>query len=302
MLVTPLNGNPHEYEYIQVKRFLENIEPSDYSNRKILTYSGQFCDFSYGEVKIVFQKNNNWIIKVNLPSLLGYYFTLPEMFYSLTLRTYFDDDDSMIDFFNIFENRHFELLFKSSCKNNLALNYEEEIRGAKKGKRYLSGLLGVIGGSLPQYGGVMSLKSSHAKVIKNILEDYFDIKFKIYSDVPDYIPLVSDTCSKVGVENSNLGVSLLLGKSCVIFGNKMVVEIEAENEENFQQLRTDIKLKDKIEMVISEYMATPIVISIVIKTKALFMPRIILGKNDTSKLGYSCFMASEEDFIYYKVK
>ncbi len=300
--MSPLNGKLQEYEYIQVKRFLENIECSDYSNRKILTYSGQFCDFSYGEVKIVFQKDNNWIIKVNLPSLLGYYFTLPETFYSLTLRTYFDDDDSMIDFFNIFENRHFELLFKSSCKNNLALNYEEEIRGVKKGKRYLSELLSLIGGSLPQYGGLMSLKSSNAKVIKNILEDYFNIKFKIYSDTPDYIPLVSGTCSKVGMENSTLGVSLLLGKSCIIFGNKMIVEIEAENEDNFQQLRSDIKLKEKIERVISEYMATPIVINIVIKTKSAFMPRAMLGKNDTSELGSSCFIASEQDFIYYKVK
>lgn len=301
MLTPKIEKNYEEYEYVQLRRFLENITALDYSNRKILSFSGQFCDYSFCQVKTLFKREGDWVIKANIPSLLGYYFTLPEHFYHRILRLYFDDDDSMIDFFNIFESRYFDSYFYSFIKHDLALNYEDNIRKKIKGKRYLSDLLKSIGGKIPQYGGLFSLKTSHVGVLKKILEDYFGRIFSLYPGEPDYIPLVTGTCSKLGAENSILGDSFLLGKTCVIFGNNIIVEVKAENEMDFIRLKNDIELKDKIKMVVEEYMAHPPDIEIMIKTASSYMPEMKLGKK--CQLGISCFIPIEnESMIYYKVK
>ncbi len=290
-----------EYEYVQLRRFLENIEPLDYSNRKILSYSGQFCDYHYGQVKTLFKREDKWVIKANIPSLLGYYFTLPENFYHKILRLYFDDDDSMIDFFSLFENRYFDSYFYSFVKHDLALNYEDNVRNKGKEKKYLSDLFESIGGRLAQYGGLFSLKTSHVGILKRILEDYFGRTFNLYPEEPDYIPLVVNSCSKLGVNNSKLGDNFLLGKRCIVFGNNIIVEVKAKSEMDFYQLKDDADLKGEINMLIEEYMAYPPNVKIIIKTASSYMPKMKLGKE--SQLGISCFIPIEtESTIFYKVK
>jgi type VI secretion system protein ImpH len=181
---------------------------------------------------------------VNFMGLTGPLGALPLPYTEFVLERLTKKDYTLRDFLDIFNHRAIALFYRAWEKYHVAVGFE---RGQDdRFSQYLSDLIGMgtrgLKGrlafeelSLLHYAGLFNQHPHSASGLAGIVRDFFEVPAEIEQFSGRRIRLEPENFNRLGVENTELGVNLILGESIWDRQSKFRVKLGALRFEEFRR-------------------------------------------------------------------
>ena len=223
---------PYEFEFFQAVRLMERI----YADRKsvggdalpdqeIVRFRSKIgLEFPASEIqeikRSVDQAGDERIeMIVNFMGMAGVSGVLPVHYTELVMDRNRHRDTTLWAFLDIFTHRAVSLFYRAWSKYRFPVAYE---RGnddftsflfdfAGIGSKSLRGRLSVEDEALLPYSGLINQKPHSQNAIENIVGDQFSIRAKILQFFGQWLPLGKEDVTHLGLQNSALGESAIIG-------------------------------------------------------------------------------------------
>lgn len=227
-----LEDSPYSFEFFQAVRLIERLHPEKkpvggpaLPHEEIVRFRSRVTlDFPSSEVHEIAERAGDEEIPVlemlvNFMGMLGPSGVLPTHYSELALDRIRYRDTAMWAFLDIFTHRSVSLFYQAWAKYRFPVNYErgdDELTSymfdlAGLGTKGLRGRMGIEDESLLPYAGLIAQKPHSANAIENTIEDYFKVEAHIEQFQGQWIGLSKDDHTKVGLRNSSLGRSTIVG-------------------------------------------------------------------------------------------
>ena len=228
-----LLDEPYRFEFFQAVRLLEKIYPEKLSvgrdalpHEEVVRFrSRPTLEFPASEVHEIkssddeFNDAKKLEIFVNFIGLVGAIGVLPTHYTELVAERARYRDTSLWAFLDIFTHRSISQFYRAWEKYRFPVQYE---RGNDDFTNYLFDFIGLgtkglrnrlnlDDESLIPYAGLIIQKPHSASSLEQIISDYFGIPAKIEQFHGQWIDLDEESKTKVGLENSRLGYSTIIG-------------------------------------------------------------------------------------------
>ena len=232
----PLNqlfeDSPYSFEFFQAVRLLERLYPENkpvggtaLPHEEMVRFRSRITlDFPSSEVHELRTRPGNeeepvLEMLVNFMGMVGPSGVLPTHYSELVLDRIRYRDTAMWAFLDIFTHRSVSLFYRAWAKYRFPVNYErgdDELTSylfdlVGLGTKGLRGRMGVEDESLLPYVGLIAQKPHSANAIENMIEDYFGVEARIEQFRGQWIELSKDDHTRVGLRNSSLGRSTIVG-------------------------------------------------------------------------------------------
>jgi len=309
-IIKKLTERPFEFCFIQAVRLLEraavfNIKDGEYSpDKPIAKYmhpSSEFVRFNANsslsfpssDIKSIKKnpdktKSKQWQVDVNFIGLTGSSGILPFHYTETVLQRLKLKDNSMADFFNIFNHRTTSLFYQASCKYNLPLNYEKKrlhIKGDTSSDNYTQAILSLIGfgtknlsnrlytkdESLIFYSGLLTEKVRTASGLQQILHSHFGISVVIKEFIGEWQTLIPDVRTRLSTNhcgfNNCLGRSVMLGRKGWFSQGRIKIILEPLDQEQLNNFSPGTSSLKAIDEIIRLYLGIEYDYNLIIKIK-----------------------------------
>lgn len=258
-LIRQLLAEPHRFEFFQAVRLLENAAAATgddtASTAERVRFTGNpalhFGGADIAEIRELppaeagEQAGPYWQMRVNVLSLSGSAGVLPYHYSELLLQRLRARDDTLRDFFDLFNHRTIALLFKAWQKYRLPIAYEQHRRQEKRGRDPITqALTALVGLGTPRlsehlpldpeallgFGGVFGRLIKSATALENMLRQYLQLDVRIeqfqgqWHELPDDLRTRLPGGGGVGMNNT-LGMNAMLGAHCWQVQSKFRVRI-----------------------------------------------------------------------------
>lgn len=229
-----LFDEPYRFEFFQAVRLFERIFPdrkpvgggSLPADEQIRFRTNVALDFPSSEINEIRETFDELTDKqriellVNFMGLIGPSGVLPIHYTELALDRIRHRDTSLWSFLDIFTHRSVSMFYRAWAKYRFPVAYE---RGKDEFTSYLydiaglgtdglRGRMGLEDEALLPYTGLISQKPHSASALENILSDYFGFPAKITQFFGQWLDLNDSDITFVGLRNSKLGHTALLGR------------------------------------------------------------------------------------------
>lgn len=228
----PILEQGHKFEFLQAVRVLEQLSPG----RKPVGYAGppsdeavrfgarQSLSFPASEIQSIVADESGQTppdMIVNFMGLTGPLGVLPYCYTELLLERIFRKDYTLRDFLDLFNHRAISLFYRASTKYHFLIDYE---RNPEEGiAQYLSDLTGMGTPALKNrmkitdqiflfYSGLFNQQPRSACGLEGILHDYFQVPAEIEMFIGQWIRMEPGNLTRLGIQNSTLGVDFILGE------------------------------------------------------------------------------------------
>jgi type VI secretion system protein ImpH len=228
----PVLEQGHKFEFLQAVRVLERLSP----DRKPVGYAGppsdeavrfgarQSLSFPASEIQSIVADESGQMppdMIVNFMGLTGPLGVLPYCYTELLLERIFRKDYTLRDFLDIFNHRTISLFYRASTKYRFLIGYE---RNPEEGiAQYLSDLAGMGTPALKGrtkitdqiflfYSGLFNQQPRSAFGLEGMLRDYFQVPTEIEMFIGQWIRMEPGSLTRLGSQNSTLGVDFILGE------------------------------------------------------------------------------------------
>lgn len=270
---------PFRFEFFQAVRLLERIFPDKKAvggealpkQEPVRFRSRISLDFPASEIHDISESTNDQTdtalieMQVNFMGMVGPSGVLPTHYTELVLDRIRHQDKTMWSFLDIFTHRAVSLFYRAWAKYRFPVSYE---RGNDDFTHYLFDIIGLgtdgLRGrmnledeSILPYSGLIAQRPHSVNSLENVLSDYFDTSAKIHQFFGQWLRLNKEDLTRLGVENSQLGASAIIGnkvwdqqsKFRVRLGPLMFRQFQAflPNGSAFEQLRSMIKFMIGLE-------------------------------------------------------
>lgn len=233
----PLNqelfDEPYRFEFFQAVRLLEKIYPerkpvgdAALPDEEIIRFRSRIgLDFPASELHEMREAEDprdgsvREEMLVNFMGMVGVSGVLPTHYTELVLDRIRYRDTAMWSFLDIFTHRMVSLFYRAWSKYRFPIAYERgkdeftsylfDIAGL--GTQGLHGHMGIDEETLLPYTGLIAQKPHSANAFENVVGDYFKVPAKILQFFGQWLSLDPADTTKVGVENSVLGKSAIIG-------------------------------------------------------------------------------------------
>lgn len=228
-----LFNEPYRFDFFQAMRLMERI----YADKKpvggealpkeepIRIRTRPALDFPPSEIQEIREVEDEATgerrleMLVNFMGMLGPSGTLPVHYTELAMERIRQRDTAMWAFLDIFTHRSVSLFYRAWAKYRFPVAYErgnDEFTSylydlAGLGTRGLRGRMGLEDESLLPYVGLISQKPHSASALENILSDYFGVPAKLSQFFGQWLALTARDVTFLGLRNSALGRSALIG-------------------------------------------------------------------------------------------
>ena len=227
-----LTDAPYSFEFFQAVRLLERLYPEKkpvggtaLPHEEIVRFRSRVTlDFPSSEIHEIAERSGDEDVPVlemlvNFMGMVGPSGVLPTHYSELALDRIRYRDTAMWAFLDIFTHRTVSLFYRAWAKYRFPVNYE---RGDDELTSYLFDLvglgtkglrsrMGVEDESLLPYAGLIAQKPHSANAVERMIEDYFGVKAHIEQFQGQWIELSKDDHTRVGLRNSSLGRSTIVG-------------------------------------------------------------------------------------------
>jgi type VI secretion system protein ImpH len=257
-LIRQLLAAPHRFEFFQAVRLLENAasatgeaEPSAERVRFSGNHALHFSGAVIAEIPALppavagARAGPQWQMRVNVLSLAGSAGVLPYHYSELLLQRLRARDDTLRDFFDLFNHRTIALLFQAWQKYRLPIAYEQHHRQRRRGRDPITNALtALIGLGTPRlsehlaldeeallgFGGVFGRLIKSAAALENMLRQYLQLDVRIEQFRGQWHQLPDDLRTRLpgdglGGMNHALGVNAMVGAHCWQVQSKFRVRI-----------------------------------------------------------------------------
>lgn len=130
-------------------------------------------------------------------------------------------DQALLDFLDIFNHRMLSFFYRAWEKHHFPALYESRREDhftealtalIGLGTRGLTGRLGLPDESLLPYAGIIAQRPHSATAIAALLSDQFGVMVQVVQCTGQWLELDDDSVSRLGMANSQLGVSTVMGR------------------------------------------------------------------------------------------
>lgn len=260
MAQQPLNqelfDKPYRFEFFQAVRLFEKIFPElkpvgkdALPNEEGIRFRSRISlDFPASEIheirETVDPKSDEMRTEmlVNFMGMVGVSGVLPTHYTEMVLDRTRHRDTAMWAFLDIFTHRVVSLFYRAWSKYRFPIGYE---RGNDEFTSYLfdigglgtggmRGRMGIDDESLLPYTGLIAQKPHSSNAIENVLGDYFSVPAKALQFFGQWLDLDPADYTKLGVDNSVLGSSAIIGTRVWDQQSKFRVRLGPLMFKNFQ--------------------------------------------------------------------
>lgn len=208
-----------------LKMFHKN-ESFDKLYERLIFSSNKSLSFQKSEVHNIevleVEDGINIVLTINFLGLFGSSSPLPSHYSEMVLRSY-DDDKVLHDFLNLFNNRIQKLVYHIWERNRYYVQYQNDLED--KFTKYMLSIMGLYEQynyqttildlkKLLPFIGVLAIKHKSVGTLTALLRNYFEHDdIEIEQFIPNEIEISKHQQNKLGLNNSKLGSSFLIGSS-----------------------------------------------------------------------------------------
>ncbi len=321
MAQKPLNqelfDEPYRFEFFQAVRLLEKIFPDKKAvgrealpPQEVVRFRSRISlDFPPSEIhelkdsldeKTEEQKLEMFI---NFMGMVGVSGILPVHYTELVMERIRYRDTAMWAFLDIFTHRSVSMFFRAWEKYRFPIGYE---RGDDAFTSYLFDFVGLgtkgIRGrmaiedeSLLPYSGLIAQKPHTTNSLENMLSDYFGTKAKVLQFYGQWLGLSEESITKLGMENSGLGVSAIIGTRIWDQQSKFRVRLGAMTFKQFQGFLPNGSANKPLQSIIKFMVGLELDFDVQLVLKAKQVPSTILTTRAMRKpmLGWTSFLKTK---------
>jgi len=331
---------PYEFQFLQVVRLLErsalfekessqsNIAskpiakftpPGSESVRFKANQSLAFPSSEVSEIERVDKRSGSaqWQMVVNLMGLTGAVGVLPYHYTELILKRQKQKDETMEQFFDLFNHRILSLFFQASVKYNLPLHYERNrLHSTLKNQHepQTRALLSLIGlgteglsnrlftkdESLVFYSGLLTQKVRTSTGLKQILRSHFNIPVDIDQFVGQWQDLIDDVRTKLPDFNNPTGRNVCLGRSAMLgkkgwfAQGKIHIILGPLNKKQLATFAPGTNSLKALNELVRMYVGMENEYEFIIRVKRSDIPeKIRLGKVEPAIIGWNTWLSNK---------
>lgn len=238
-------------------------------------------------------------VAANVFAVLGASGILPLHYSDYILAAAREKDVNLFNFINLFYNKSLYLFTKVLKKHSIYFQYDKYV--LTQGKKVpsiwlaLSSLIGIapktltstIPNVLVNYAGLLINSSHSSSALKAIISCYLQLDVEIEEFIPEKLKLEDNELSKLGKNNSNLGISFYLGYHIYFNQNKIIIKIYNLDFKTYDNFLTEgTNRKKELMQILNFYLAKHLkyqLIFLVVESEKLTK----LSNSNPRKLGVS---------------
>ena len=228
-----LFSEPFAFEFFQAVRVLEKVRRERKAvgsdalpHEEIVRFRSRIgFDFPSSEIHEINEVTDDASgetrleMMVNFMGMAGVSGVLPAHYTELVLDRIRHRDSTLWAFLDIFTHRAVSLFYRAWAKYRFPLAYErgeEDFTGylfdvVGLGTKGVRGRMDLDDETLLPYGGLIAQKPHSQNALENIISDHFQITAKIEQFFGQWLQLGVEDITRLGVDNSNLGESAIIG-------------------------------------------------------------------------------------------
>ncbi|MGH9947168.1 MAG: type VI secretion system baseplate subunit TssG [Pyrinomonadaceae bacterium] len=229
-----LNDEPYRFDFFQAVRLLEKIYPDRepvgdkaLPDKEIARFRSRIAmDFPASEIQEIFDTEDERTgaaqteVHVNFMGMAGVSGVLPVHYTELVLDRVRHRDSTLWSFLDIFTHRAVSMFYRAWAKYRFPVGYErgnDPFTGflydfAGLGTDGLRGRSEIDDESLLPYVGLIVQRPHSANALENIVSDYFGIQVELKQFFGQWLQLTKSDLTRIGVKNSVLGRSAIVGQ------------------------------------------------------------------------------------------
>lgn len=305
---------PYRFEFFQAVRLFERIFPAKApvggdalpAQESIRFRSRIALDFPSSEIQEIRQpKDEDGAIEmlVNFMGMVGVSGVMPTHYTELVLDRVRHQDTAMWSFLDIFTHRAVSMFFRAWEKYRFPVAYERgnddftsylfDIAGL--GTRGLRGRMGLDDESLLPYTALIAQKPHSQNAVGNVVSDYFSVPAMIEQFYGQWLPLNKQDLTKVGVENSLLGLTAIAGSRIWHQQTKFRIKLGALAFNQFHAFLPTGSAYEKLRSIVKFMVGLEFDFDVQLKLKAAEVPGTVLTTRAVRKpmLGWTSFLKSQ---------
>lgn len=226
---------PFEFEFFQAVRLLEKLYPERLpvgseampSDEVVRFRSRVGLDFPSSEIHQIERVNEHdeadarLEMMVNFMGMVGVSGVMPTHYTELVLDRIRHRDTSLWAFLDIFTHRAVSLFYRAWSKYRFPVAFERgndnftaylyDIAGL--GTKGLRGRMAAQDEALLSYAGLIAQLPHSASALENMVSDHFGIEARVEQYSGQWLPIEEADLTNLGVRNSVLGQSAIVGSS-----------------------------------------------------------------------------------------
>jgi type VI secretion system protein ImpH len=336
-----LEAQPGDFTFVQAMRLLERaavfLHHSSGKNQQSHLPIGRFAPphrefvrisahqtlgFPSGELfrienKPLGAQQLRWLVVINFLGLTGAIGVLPFHYSELVFERLKLRDESIKQFFDLFNHRTASLFYQASIKYRLPLTYERHQLTRPRKNDYDSithSLLSLIGMSTPhlanqsrihhlsllRYAGLFTQRVRTASGLKHMLASYFNVPVQVQEFVGQWHDLIDDVRSRLPDSQNRKGQNACLGKSALIGSKgwfaqgKVRIVLGPLNKEEFYRFAPGTAALACLHELVKFYAGMEQDFEYVISVSRKHLPsKIQLNKNNPPIIGWDSWLATQ---------
>lgn len=340
-VISQLEAMPGNFSFIQAMRLLErsavlgnqaagksNVADKPIGrftppNREFVRISAhQSLAFPVGEIFRIELKNLGpnqlrWLVIINFLGLTGAMGVLPFHYSELIFDRLKLKDESLKQFFDIFNHRISSLFYQASIKYRLPIAYERHQLTKPRKSDYDSfthTLLSLVGLGTPHlasnmrvnylamlnFAGILTQKVRSSSALKNLLASYFQIPIRIEEFVGQWHDLIDDVRCKMPDhlnpkgQNARLGKSAIIGSKGWFAQGKVRIVLGPLNREEFYRFAPGTAALTCLNDLVKFYAGLEQDFEYVICVSRIHLPnKIQLNSNKPPIIGWDTWLATQ---------
>lgn len=311
-----LLDEPYAFEFFQAVRLLERVFqqskpvggdalPSEEVIRFRSRIGFDFPPSEIHEIRNVASEigDERTEMIVNFMGMAGVSGVLPTHYTELVLDRIRHRDNTLWEFLDMFTHRAVSLFYRAWCKYRFPVAYE---RGNDDFTSFLFGFIGLgspgLRGrmslddeSLLPFAGLIAQKPHSQNSLENILSEQFQVQAKVFQFFGQWLELGTDDVTRLGKENSTLGVTAIAGSSVWDQQSKFRVRLGPMGFKRFQAFLPNGSANKELVSTIRFMSGDEVDFDLQIVLEAKQVPRTVLTTRAIRKpmLGWTSWLKTE---------
>ncbi|MCL9783155.1 type VI secretion system baseplate subunit TssG [Vibrio sp. S4M6] len=295
--VKDLTIQPKRYDFTQAMRLLYRFKKLNPNQIELQLKAEAMPTGNPEEIQYFSLKNNKAKLRLAMEALSGAKGVIPNYIFEELLAALHREDHALKDFLDVFNQRHFEIVYRANIKKWLLLEQEQVPD--------LVGLLDHLANldtkyDFLQYALLLSKPSRSLGVLNQILNDYFPYSTKVKCKTHERRQLPLDSLTRLGQAehfNSKIGQGFLIGNTCLAQYNHIQLFITPKTRVEFEEIQADKALASSMLELTQHYLRdnTPISIYLIVKRSYLERPLLSAHAAKAARLGEVDCLAPERN-------
>lgn len=294
--IEDLTTQPEKYDFSQVMRLLERLQSHSSTQVQIQLKSEAMPTGNPQEIQYFSLKGNKAKLRLAKEALSGVKGVIPNYIYEELLSAIHNDDHSLQDFLDVFNQRHFEITYRTNVQRWLLVENEQNSKKAALLNHFSA--LGKEHKEYLQYSLLLSQQSRSLTTLKKILNDFFPYSIDVECKAFERRLLPTDSLTRLGKNrdfNSRLGQGFLVGRTCLVNFNNLSIFVTPKSRSEFLEIQQDDQLAKSMWSLTQHYLKdnTPVAIYLNVKRSYLTKPRLSSNVSIAARLGEIDYLAPQ---------